>query len=170
MNERTKYKIGRLAVGREIGEICIEIGREDGNGGRRQEGREEGTARSLQVTFFSDVADEVGESLLLDAPKHAPHHRSHGRRRRNNSPEQRRGEMSKAESKIPSGSSRAASSSSINMGPVPAPAQRYLLMGWVSSRLSREKTVDLYVSLRFMRDNQSNGHGSSSPVIVMENP
>jgi hypothetical protein len=77
--------------------------------------------------------------------------------------------MSKAESKIPSGSSRAASSSSINMGPVPA--QRYLPMGWVSSRLSREKTVDLYVSLRFMRDNQSNGHGSSSPVIVRpENP
>jgi phosphoserine phosphatase len=35
----------------------------------------------LQVSFVADVADEVGESLLLDAPQDAAHHRRHGYRR-----------------------------------------------------------------------------------------
>ena len=47
----------------------------------------------LQVSFVADVADEVGESLLLDAPQDAAHHRRHGYRRHDDSlagPERRR--------------------------------------------------------------------------------
>ena len=48
----------------------------------------------LQVSFVAGIADEVGESLLLDAPQDAAHHRRHGYLRHDDSlagPERRGG-------------------------------------------------------------------------------
>lgn len=80
VNERKKAK--RREERRDLNRIEIAVA----NRGTRGKWKGE----LVQVSFFADVAEEVGEALLLDSPQHAAHHRRHGCRRREDSLTRRR--------------------------------------------------------------------------------